>query len=192
MFYRVDIVLFDKFETLDVFGPVEVLGALPSIFKLNFISKEGGSIQSTQGVKVETCLYTEENHIKKILFLPGGMGTRDKIHDNNFIDFIKEISRESEYIMSVCTGSALLAKAGILDGRKATSNKRSFEWVTKQGENVSWIKESRWVKDNNIYTSSGVSAGIDMSLGFVQDLIGKEKATAISNRMEYVWKKDSK
>jgi putative intracellular protease/amidase len=189
--YTIDILLFDKFETLDVFGPVEIFGSLPEIFELNFISTNGGIVTSSQNVKVETNSYTNENDIDKILFVPGGAGTREKVNDNNFIKLIENMAKESKYIISVCTGSALLAKTGILNGKRATTNKRAFKWVTEQGKDVLWIKEARWVKDDNIYTSSGVSAGIDMALGFTEDLFGKEKAIDISQRIEYMWNDDS-
>lgn len=192
MSYRVDVLLFDKFETLDVFGPVEILGSIPNIFKLNFISSEGGIVESSQNVRVDTNLYTNENDIEKILLVPGGIGTREKVDDNNFINFIENISNQSKYIISICTGSALLAKTGILNGKEATTNKRAFKWVTEQGKDVLWIKESRWVKDGNIYTSSGISAGMDMALGFIADIIGKTKALEISQRIEYFWNEDSK
>lgn len=192
MFYRVDVLLFDKFETLDVFGPVEILGSIPDIFKLNFISSEGGIVESSQNVRVDTNLYTNENDIEKILLVPGGIGTREKVDDNNFINFIKNVSNQSKYIISICTGSALLAKTGILNGKKATTNKLAFKWVTEQGKDVLWVKESKWVKDGNIYTSSGVSAGMDMALGFIADIIGKTKALEISQRIEYFWNEDSK
>lgn len=191
MIYRVDILLFDKFETLDVFGPVEILGRLPEVFKLNFISVHGGLVESSQKVRVETNLYTRDDDTLKILFVPGGSGTREKVHDNDFINFIENISKESKYIISVCTGSVLLAKAGILNGKRATTNKRAFNWVTEQNEDVLWVKEARWVREGNIYTSSGVSAGIDMALGFIEDLMGKEKALEISKGIEYLWNEDS-
>lgn len=192
MCYRVDVLLFDRFETLDVFGPVEILGSVPEIFKLNFISLKGGIVESSQNVRVDTNLYTNEKNIEKILLVPGGIGTREKVDDNNFINFIENISNQSKYIISICTGSALLAKTGILNGKKATTNKLAFKWVTEQGKDVLWVKESRWVKDGSIYTSSGVSAGMDMALGFIADIIGKTKALEISQRIEYFWNEDSK
>ena len=191
MVYRVDVLLFDKFETLDVFGPVEILGSLPDVFKLKFISVNGGLIESSQNVRVDTDLYKSENDIEKILLVPGGIGTREKVDDNNFINLIESISNQSKYVISICTGSALLAKTGILNGKRATTNKRAFKWVTEQGKDILWVKEARWVKDDNIYTSSGVSAGIDMTLGFIADLIGKEKALEISQRIEYFWNENS-
>ena len=192
MFYRVDILLFDEFETLDVFGPVETLGRLPDIFKLNFISSNGGLVESSQNVRVDTNLYTNENEVEKILLVPGGSGTREKVNDNNFINFIENVSNQSKYILSVCTGSALLSKTAILNRKRATTNKRAFKWVIEQGKDVLWVREARWVKDDNIYTSSGVSAGIDMTLGFIEDLMGKEKALEISQSIEYRWNENSK
>lgn len=190
MKYVVNIILFEEFETLDVFGPVEIFGCLPDIFKLNFISLNGKTVSSTQNVKVETNKYEKKNDENTITFIPGGMGTRKKINDKKLINFIKDIAVESEYIMSVCTGSALLAKTGLLDGKKATTNKRAFDWVVSQGKDVIWISKSRWVNDGNIFTSSGVSAGIDMTLGFISELLGKEKAKEISNKIEYKWNED--
>jgi transcriptional regulator GlxA family with amidase domain len=98
----------------------------------------------------------------------------------------------NKYILSVCTGSALLAKTAILNRKRATTNKRAFKWVIEQGKDVLWVREARWVKDDNIYTSSGVSAGIDMTLGFIEDLMGKEKALEISQSIEYRWNENSK
>ena len=93
--------------------------------------------------------------------------------------------------MSICTGSALLAKTGILNGKRATSNKRVFKWVTEQDNEVLWVREARWVRDDHLYTSSGVSAGIDMTLGFIEDLMGKDKAREISQSIEYFWNQNS-
>ncbi|MEW9097080.1 MAG: DJ-1/PfpI family protein [Clostridiaceae bacterium] len=192
MGYIVNIVLFDEFETLDVFGPVEILGRLPEVFKLNFISLDGGIITSSQNVKIDTSKYNNtNNHTKEnILFVPGGMGIREKVNDEKLVHLIENISRESKYIMSVCTGAALLAKAGILTGKKATTNKRAFNWVMDQGKDIVWIKKARWVNDVNIFTSSGVSAGMDMTLGFIEHLMGREKAIEISNGIEYKWNED--
>ncbi|GKU25269.1 DJ-1/PfpI family protein [Clostridium folliculivorans] len=191
MIYLVDVLLFDDFETLDVFGPVEILGKLPDIFKLNFISIDGGITESSQKVRVETNLYREEKDSERILIVPGGNGTRENVDDESFISLIKELHKLAKYTLSVCTGSALLAKAGILHSKRATTNKKAYKWVTEQDEKVIWVKEARWVKDGNIYTSSGVSAGMDMTLGFIEDLLGKEKALDTSRRIEYIWNEDS-
>lgn len=189
--YRVNILLFDNFETLDVFGPVEIFGKVSDALNLNFISYHGGIVSSSQGVKIETGVFNKEYNIEDILFVPGGMGTREKVNDKDFISLLEMIANESKYIISVCTGAALLARAEKLNGKKATTNKRAFNWVKEQGKDTLWVKEARWVKDGNIYTSSGVSAGTDMALGFIKDLFGREKALEISQQIEYFWNEDS-
>ena len=96
-----------------------------------------------------------------------------------------------EYVASVCTGSALLAKAGVLDGLRATTNKRAFEWATAQSDKVTWVKEARWVEDRNVFTSSGISAGMDMSLALIGKLLGPDKAELIATWAEYEWHRDA-
>jgi transcriptional regulator GlxA family with amidase domain len=94
-------------------------------------------------------------------------------------------------VLTVCTGSALLARTGLLSGRRATSNKRAFDWVVEQDRGVLWKRKARWIRDDKYYTSSGVSAGIDMTLGFVGDRHGTETAERISKGIEYLWNRDS-
>jgi transcriptional regulator GlxA family with amidase domain len=94
-------------------------------------------------------------------------------------------------VTSVCTGASLLARAGMLDGRRATTNKWAFAWVVTQGPAVRWVKEARWVEDGNLVTSSRVSAGIDMTLAVIAPLEETEAAEQIAVRMEYEWHRDA-
>ena len=96
------------------------------------------------------------------MVIPGGQGTRTLIDDKKYIAQLKELCLNAEYVLSVCTGSALLAKTGLLANRNATSNKKAFEWVKSISNNVNWIREARWITDDKFYTPSGVSAGMDM------------------------------
>ena len=91
----------------------------------------------------------------------------------------------AELVTSVCTGAALLARAGLLDGRDATSNKRAMDWVAEQGPSVSWIRSARWVDSGRVVTSSGVSAGIDMALTLTERIHGRELAEALQLVIEY-------
>jgi transcriptional regulator GlxA family with amidase domain len=190
---RLNVLLFSGFETLDVFGPVEVFGMANKIkqneFEIEFFSEKGGLISSSQNARIETLPISE---IKDggILFIPGGWGVRSEIDNLIFLDEIKTLAQKAEYILTVCTGSALLAKTGLLKSRRATSNKISFDWVSQQDQEVEWVRKARWVKDGRFYTSSGVSAGIDMSLGFVADCLGEIIAKNTAKSMEYVWNKD--
>ncbi|MDD7794102.1 DJ-1/PfpI family protein [Clostridium sp. 'White wine YQ'] len=190
MKFRINILMFDEFETLDVFGPVEIFGKMPEVFELNFISLNGGIISNSHGVRIETNIYEEASSTEEILFIPGGAGTREEVRDKDFIHLIEDIATKAKYILTVCTGSALLAKTEILNNRKATTNKKAFNWVTEQNEKVLWIKQARWVKDGNIYTSAGVSAGMDLALGFIEDIFSKDQALDISQRIEYLWNGD--
>lgn len=185
---NVDILLFDDFETLDAFGPIEILGKIDE-YKLKYYSLNGGIVVSAQG----TSIITEkiENGSKgDILVIPGGKGTRTLVNDTLFLQKLKDTAELSCYCLSVCTGSALLAKTGLLNNRKATSNKKAFDWVRSVNPKVNWIKNARWVVDGKYYTSSGVSAGIDMTLGYIKDRFGEQKAKDIANHIEYIWNAD--
>lgn len=182
-------ILFNDFETLDVFGPIEVLGRLPEQFNPLFYSITGGIITSSQQVPVLTRPLSELNSTGYILLIPGGTGARDLVDNGEFIATLKSLAGKAEFILTVCTGSIILSRTGILDGRNATSNKRVFAW-TKTAPKVHWIKKARWVKDGTIYTSSGVSAGTDMALGFVSDLLGRPAAEQVSQEIEYEWNED--
>ncbi len=180
--------MFDQFESLDLFGPVEIFGRTPDA-SLHYISMDGGMITSAQGAVI----MTEKADILpsgSVLLVPGGMGTRPLVRDPKFLAGLRNLCDSAEYVLSVCTGSALLASAGVLSGKKATSNKIAFTWARDSGE-AEWIRKARWVRDGNIYTSSGVSAGIDMALGFVADHYGREAAKENARRSEYVWHEDA-
>lgn len=183
-----NILLFPDFETLDVFGPVEIFGKLENT-TIRYFSEKGGSISNLDGVRIETQPVSKITDLD-VLFIPGGMGARTEVNNTELLKQIKSISEQSLFVLTVCTGSAILAKTGLLDHKKATSNKRSFEWVKSCSDKVLWVNEARWVVDSNYYTSSGVSAGIDMALGFVADQFGVEEARKIAFRIEYRWLED--
>ncbi|API86829.1 DJ-1/PfpI family protein [Francisella uliginis] len=185
------IVLFNDFETLDVFGPVEVLGSFKEYFKLEYYSLEGGNITSSQNVSITTKKLDQVNSKDYILFVPGGMGTRKLIYDKELIAELARLATNAKYILTVCTGSSLFSQTNLLDNKKATSNKKALNWTKNIAPGVIWIDKARWVKDGNIYSSSGVSAGIDMSLGFVADLLGYDIAKQKSIEIEYSWQEDA-
>ncbi|KRL98886.1 ThiJ PfpI domain-containing protein [Liquorilactobacillus satsumensis DSM 16230 = JCM 12392] len=179
----VNVLLFPGFEPLDVFGPVEVLLHLKGV-NLRYFSLNGGKVGTYKTLFIET-LPLEEIHAAGVFLLPGGPGTRKLVNEPLFLDKIKEIAEQATSVLTVCTGSALLAKTGLLDHKQATSNKRAFKWATAQNKQVLWIKKARWVKDGNLYSSSGVSAGIDMVLAFVADICSTAQADKIATQIEY-------
>ena len=187
---NVSVLLFDDFETLDVFGPVEILGRNKSDYQITFYSLSGGQIKNEHGILMQTEPLKNIKEGTDIFLIPGGFGTRKEVDNAQLIDLIRQISNQSKYVLTVCTGSALLAKTGLLDGKKATSNKRAFDWVTTQGNNVNWIKKARWVVDDKYYTSAGVSAGMDMTLGFLADIHGIVFARTVAFQIEYNWQEN--
>ncbi len=184
-----NIILFDGFETLDAFGPAEVIGRLSEHYRLDYYSLHGGLITSFQHVRVMTLPFSEMN-TSGVILIPGGMGTRKLVNEADWINAIKEISIQASYVLTVCTGSALLAKTGLLKGKRATTNKLAFDWVAGLDKEVLWQRKARWVDDGKYYTSSGISAGIDMALGFTSDLHGRDTAEEAARRMEYCWNDD--
>ncbi len=184
----INILLFDAFETLDVFGPAQVLGEVED-FNLRFYSMSGGVIQSAHGVRMMTGPL-DEVQPEGVLLLPGGRDVRPLMEDTAFLAQLYALAEEACCCLTVCTGSALLAKTGLLNMKKATTNKEAFEWAAENNADVDWQRSARWVVDGKFYTSSGISAGIDMALGFVADYLDMEQAYSIANRMEYIWNPD--
>lgn len=184
----VNILIFDNFETLDAFGPVEVFGCIEE-YRMRYISLIGGTVESKQGIRVLTEDINDADP-NGILLIPGGQGTRLLVNDVKFIEKLTDVAMKSKYCLTVCTGSALLAKTGLLNNKRATSNKKAFEWIKSINTSVLWVKEARWVVDQKYYTSSGVSAGIDMALGFVSEIFGMDKVQEITEHIEYIWNSD--
>ena len=177
--------LFDDFETLDLMGPVEFLATLPNV-ETKYVSLAGGLISSRQGFQIMTDNF-KSLPPNSILLLPGGRGVRKMVEDKVFLSSLEKAVQQAELVLSICTGAALLAQIGHLKGRKATSNKLALSWVASHDREVLWQEQARWVVDGKFYTSSGVSAGMDMSLGFVADFWGQDLAEELAKKAEYVW-----
>ncbi len=183
-------VIYENFELLDLSGPLEMFGNIVPGIKIVTVAEQPGSVRSAQGPKTVTEYGFSECPRLDLILLPGGIGTVKQLHNVAMLEFLKDRSLSAEVTMSVCSGSAILAKAGLLDGRRATSNKQFFSLATSQSDKVKWIAEARWVEDGPFATSSGVSAGIDMALAIIARLFGRERAQLIANLTEYVWQDD--
>jgi len=185
------VVLFPGFELLDVFGPLEAFGNLPGVIEVKTIAAQAGPVVSAQGPRAVADHGFKDAPQLDMLLIPGGIGTRDAIDDRVLLDWLAARSQSAEIVMSVCTGSALLARAGVLDGQRATTNKAFFQWVADQGPKVEWVRQARWVDAGKFVTSSGVSAGIDMALAVVTRLAGRDLAENLARMMEYQWHTDA-
>ena len=184
-------VLFEGFELLDVFGPLEMFGLAADHFEIRLISETGGVVASHQGPKSVCDDSFQSAPAIDVLLVPGGIGTRREVNNPVLLDWLNERSKQAELVASVCTGSALLAKAGVLDGLRATSNKLAFAWAASQSEKVQWQQQARWVEDGKVFSSSGVSAGIDMALAVIAKLVGEQAAEDAANFAEYSWQRDA-
>jgi len=183
--------LFPGFELLDLFGPMEMFGLLPELFDLHLVAEERGPVASRQKLEaVAEYALTDRNDFD-ILFVPGGLGVREYQFNQPVLDWIKSAAGNAEYVLSVCSGSVMLARAGLLEGRKATSNKMSWSWVKEQAPDIDWVAQARWVEDGKYFTSSGVSAGMDMTLAVIAKTDGIDVAREVAMMGEYEWHEDA-
>jgi putative intracellular protease/amidase len=180
----VAVVLFDGFELLDAFGPLELFGALPDRFTITLVGPDTGPVRSAQGPRVLVDHGYDSAPVPDIVLVPGGIGTRRLVDRQPFLTWLRAWAAQAALVASVCTGSGLLAAAGLLDGYRATSNKRVFSWAVQQGPHVEWEPQARWVEDRDRWTSSGIAAGLDMAVALIASLHGEDVAADVAARLE--------
>ena len=197
---RVAVALFEGFTVLDVYGPVQAFastriaqpdGSWLRLFELVTLGEKAGPVKSGEGPTTHADYAFADAPDYDVLLVPGGFGTRRAVGNAPLLLALTAASRRAEVTTTVCTGSALLARTGLMDGRPATSNKVAWDWVVQQGPRVRWQRQARWVDDGDLVTSSGVSAGIDMALAVVARFHGVERARESARFMEYVWREDA-
>jgi transcriptional regulator GlxA family with amidase domain len=179
------VLLFPGFELLDAYGPMELWGNLREKVKIVTIATNRGEIASTQGPKTIADYGYNDTPPLDLILVPGGMGILKLLKDTATLEWLRERANKAEIVMSVCNGASLLAAAGILDGRTATTNKMLWKMATEPGPKVKWVKKARWVDNGTIVTASGVSAGMDMSLAVITRLYGQEVAEWLARLTEY-------
>jgi transcriptional regulator GlxA family with amidase domain len=178
-------ILYPQFELLDLYGPLEMFGCLEPDVKIVTVAQQPGPVASTPGVETVAQFGFDACPPLDLILLPGGIGTLPALTSEPLLEFLRKRSETAEVTMSVCSGSALLARAGVLDGRRATSNKLYFQLAVAQSDAVDWVEQARWVEDGTFVTSSGVSAGTDMSLAVIEKLYGRERTDKIAILTEY-------
>lgn len=192
---RVGIVLFENIEVLDFCGPFEVFSAARlneerrreerSPFEVLLVAEKNGPVVTTGGMKVIPDHTFESCPKLEILVVPGGWGTRKELKNPAMLNWLRICALEVETLTSVCTGSMLLGFAGLLDGRHATTHWRSLDWMRESFPTVKVAHDKRVVEDGRIFTSAGISAGIDMALKVVARYYGEAIARATAKHMEY-------
>ena len=184
---RLGTIFYHDFELLDAYGPLEMFGALGDKIELITIAQQAGPVSSSAGPKTLADYGFDDAPDLDLILIPGGIGTIAELKNDALLKFLRQRCPHSQVTMSVCTGSALLAKAGLLDGLAATSNKMFFELARSQGDKVDWQESARWVDAGQYVTSSGVSAGTDMALAVIERVFGAELAEQVMNYTEYQW-----
>jgi transcriptional regulator GlxA family with amidase domain len=191
----VGILIFPEVEVLDFCGPFEVFSVTrlneerrreePSPFRIVLISENKDPITTTGGMRVLPDHTLEDHPRLDILVVPGGWGTRELQSHRRLLGWIALCAREVKILSSVCTGSFLLAGAGQLDDRAATTHWLSLNRMKQSFPGVDVRDDLHVVEDGNVFTAAGISAGIDMALQIVALVHGKEIARATARHMEY-------
>jgi transcriptional regulator GlxA family with amidase domain len=178
---KITILLFDHYTALDIIGPYEVLSKLPGS-EICFVGYEKRDYSDSYGLKIPAGYSFAEVAETDILMIPGGPGIDALLNDKTVITWIQKLDRTSTWTVSVCSGTLLLAAAGLLNAKKGTTHWRRKEQLKEY--NVAVIDE-RYVQDGKIITSAGVSAGIDMALYLVSKISGEQSAKMIQLGIEY-------
>jgi putative intracellular protease/amidase len=180
---QIAIVLYPGFTALDFIGPYEVLRWLPNT-EVRFVWHEPGPITADSGVLVVGATHSfAETPSPEIILVPGGMTTVEHSRDEVLLDWVRQAHRTATWTTSVCSGSIVLAAAGLLSGKRATSHWAALPMLKTLGVNA--VGDERVVHEGPIVTSAGVSAGIDLALWLAGQIGGEDRAKAIQLSMEY-------
>src|ERR671926_873029 len=193
----VGILIFDQVELFDVAGPFEVFSVTrlnekekgerewSSPFKLLLIAETLSQISTIGGLRLSPDVSFETCPKLDLLIVPGGLGTRREVNNDRLVRWIADRLVESKITASVCTGSSLLGKAGLLDGRESTTHFQAFDFLRQSAPNTKIREDVLFTLAEPIFTSAGVSAGIDLALRIVSHFFGEEVGMATARHMEY-------
>ncbi len=190
----IGILLFDDAEELDFVGPYEVFTMTNLVFERSgekrpheilLVAEKNAPVRCAKGMQVLPQVTTAQCPPLDILLVPGGQGTRREAENRALLEWIARMAGGAQWITSVCTGSLLLAAAGPARGRRVTTHWGFVEQLRARGEVAAVLDDVRYVRDGNLVTSAGVSAGIDMALWLVGQLHSPEVARKVQRAMEY-------
>ncbi|MFF3742593.1 GlxA family transcriptional regulator [Streptomyces kronopolitis] len=179
------VILFDGVQALDVCGPVEVFhGASPeepAAYRIRTATLDGAPVRTTSGLTLVPDLTLDEAAVPHTLLVPGGQGTRAP--DPRLIDWLRGNAHRARRKVSVCSGALLLAEAGLLDGRRATTHWMLCDTLARRYSAVRVEPEPIYVRDGDVATSAGVTAGIDLALALVEEDLGRDLALAVARQL---------
>lgn len=176
----IGILIFDGFQLLDAAGPIGVFempmrGMTPPPYRLTIYSLKGGPVRSSSGVEMGSAALPKRPTLDTLI-VSGGEGTREAVNDAALMAAIRDLSARTRRTCSVCSGSFLLAAAGLLDGRRATTHWRRSEALAQRFPSIRVEADRIFVQDGKFWTSAGITAGIDLALALVEDDLGEEVA----------------
>lgn len=178
---RVHFLLFEGLTQLDLTGPYEVLVRAPQ-FEIEFVAKSMAPVRSDRGLVLMPTTTIAQAGPCDLLVVPGGPGTDDAILDLDWVAFTQRQAAAARHVLGICTGSLLLGAAGLLQGRRSSCHWQAREFLPHFGAIPS---EERMCVDGPIFTSGGVTSGIDMALRVVGKLCGDAAAQQIQLQIEY-------
>ena len=187
---NVGIFLFNNIELLDFAGPYEVFSVTSElnnyeVFKVFTVTQNGKEIKSVNGLKIIPDFSFDNHPHIDILIIPGGVGTKSEMLKEDVLNWIDQNHDSSKITMSVCSGARLLGKLGLLDGVDCTTHHEVIEHLHEIAPKAIIKKERRFVNSGKLYTSAGISAGIDLSLHVVEVLFGRKVVINTRKYMEY-------
>jgi cyclohexyl-isocyanide hydratase len=181
MTLHIGILVFPSVQQLDLTGPYEVFASIPGA-KVHLIWKDRSPITSATGLVLAPTMTFSECPALDVLCVPGGSGINALLRDAEVLGFLRAQAARARYVSSVCTGSLVLGAAGLLKGRRATTHWASHDFLAKFGAIPT---HGRVVRDGNLFTAGGVTAGIDFGLTVVAELLGEAQAQVIQLGHEY-------
>lgn len=187
---NVGIVVFDDVELLDFAGPLEVFSVVgrwedTKPMAVYTVAESDGLITTRNGCRLCPACTFRNPPQPEVLVVPGGLGTRREMNNPIMVDWVREMAEAAEIVLSVCTGSLILAKAGLLDGLKATTHHLALDLLAEVAPRTEILPRERVIDNGKIITSAGISAGIDAALHVVARLYGDETARQTADYMEY-------
>ena len=186
---RIAFVLFPGAEELDFVGPWEVFTMLAQLQREScecyFVSEHGGEVKCAKGMRVLTDYSYATAPAPDIVVVPGGFATRTERENPATVAWVKQAAANAEVAASVCTGSQIFARAGLLAGKRATSYWNALKELEDLDSTITVVGDERWVDEGAVISAAGVSAGIDMSLHLIGRLWSPETARLVQLAVEY-------
>ncbi len=181
MDHQIGLLLFPEVQQLDLTGPYEVFASVPGTV-LHLVSRTMEPVRTSNGIVMLPTVRMDDCPQLDVVCVPGGSGVDALMTDEATLAFLRRQARDARFVTSVCTGALVLGAAGLLKGRRATTHWAAHDLLSAFGAVPT---HGRVVRDGNVFTGGGITAGIDFALTVVAELVGREAAEAVQLHLEY-------